>query len=96
MAEQMQMRTTAQARPPFSNGTADTLTPKDIVNTLRRHVWLIIILTIAGFFAGGVTWFLLRKYNPKYTATTLIKVLSPAKKDPMKIERIDRLKRKLK
>ena len=86
MAEQMQMRTTTQARPPFSNGTADTLTPKDIVNTLRRHVWLIIILTIAGFFAGGVTWFLLRKYNPNYTATTLIKVLSPAKKDPMKIE----------
>jgi capsular exopolysaccharide synthesis family protein len=46
---------------------------------------LIVLLTVSGFLLGGVAWYLLRRYLPKYTATTLIKVLSPAEKDPMTI-----------
>ena len=52
---------------------------------MRRHVWLITILTVAGFMMGGVSWYLLRKYAPKYTAETLIRVLSPITRDPMTI-----------
>ncbi|MBW8001984.1 MAG: polysaccharide biosynthesis tyrosine autokinase [Planctomycetes bacterium] len=62
--------------------TNNALTPKDIIAILRRHVWLIISLTIIGFMIGGVSWFLLLRYSPKYSASTFIKVLSPAEKDP--------------
>jgi capsular exopolysaccharide synthesis family protein len=61
------------------------LTPKDIMSILRRHLWLIIILTFIGFIGGGTTWFLLRRYAPKYTASTYIRVLPPVETDPMKI-----------
>ena len=62
---------------------AFTLTPKEVFGILRRHVFLIICLTISGFIAGGVSWFLLQKYLPKYTAQTFIRVLPPVEKDPM-------------
>jgi len=45
----------------------------------------IIGLTIVGLIVGGVTWFLLRRFAPKYTAKAYIKVLPPAKTDPMAI-----------
>ncbi len=59
------------------------LTPKDILTMLRRHVWLIIIMTIVGFIIGCTTWFLLKRFSPKYTAETLIEVLPPGRVDPM-------------
>lgn len=61
------------------------LTPKDIISILRRHVLLVISLTILGFIAGGVSWYLLLRYAPKYTARTYIRVLPPVEKDPMQI-----------
>jgi succinoglycan biosynthesis transport protein ExoP len=64
---------------------AAALTPKDVLGILRRHVLLILSLTVLGFFAGGGAWFLLLRYNPKYTAQTFIKVLPPVEKDPMVI-----------
>jgi capsular exopolysaccharide synthesis family protein len=46
---------------------------------------LIVSLTTLGFLVGGVAWFLLLRYNPKYTAETYIRVLPPVEKDPMTI-----------
>ena len=61
------------------------LTPKEVVGILRRHILLIVSLTMLGFIVGGVSWYLLRKYLPEYTAQTFIGVLPPIEKDPMTI-----------
>jgi len=65
--------------------TTAALTPKEIFSILRRHVWLIIVLTILGLIIAGVAWFLLLRYLPKYTAQNYIRVLSPVEQDPMVI-----------
>lgn len=72
-------------RPPTA---AVTLTPKEIIAILRRHILLIVALTTSGLIASGVAWFVLRKYAPKYTARTYIEVLSPGRVDPMTIGRL--------
>ena len=64
---------------------AAALTPKEVFGILRRHILLVISLTILGFIIGGASWYLLRKYAPKYTARTFIKVLPPVERDPMTI-----------
>ena len=64
---------------------AAALTPKEVFGILRRHIVLIVFLTVLGLGAGGGTWYLLRKYLPKYTAQTLIEVLPPVETDPMSI-----------
>lgn len=64
---------------------AVTLTPKEIFGILRRHILLVVSLTILGLVGGGVGWFLSMKYAPKYTAKTFIEVLPPVEKDPMTI-----------
>lgn len=61
------------------------LTPKEIFGILRRHILLIVSLTILGFMAGGASWYLLKNYLPEYTATTFVGVLPPIEKDPMTI-----------
>ncbi|NIP27497.1 MAG: polysaccharide biosynthesis tyrosine autokinase [Phycisphaerae bacterium] len=62
------------------------LTPKEVYSILRRHIWLIIILTIIGLIIAGIAWFLLKRYLPKYTAETYIRVLSPVVTPPLTIE----------
>jgi capsular exopolysaccharide synthesis family protein len=52
---------------------------------LRRHIWLIASMTILGFVAGGILWYLLLTFLPKYTAATYLKVLPPVEKDPTEI-----------
>jgi succinoglycan biosynthesis transport protein ExoP len=64
---------------------AATMTPKEVLGILRRHIILIIFLTMLGLGAGGGTWYLLCKYQPRYTAKTLIEVLPPVETDPMSI-----------
>ena len=64
---------------------ATTLTPRDIFLILRRHILLIISLTVVGLIMGGVAWYFLLIYAPKYSAQTLIKILPPVEKDPTKI-----------
>jgi len=64
---------------------AAALTPKEVFGILRRHILLVISLTILGFIIGGASWYLLRRYAPKYTAQTFIKVLPPVERDPMTI-----------
>jgi len=66
--------------------TTAALTPKEVYSILRRHLWLIIIpLTISGLIIAGVAWFLLKRYLPKYTAQTYIRVLSPVVTPPLTI-----------
>ena len=61
------------------------LTPKEAFGILRRHILLMVSLTILGLIVGGVSWYFLRKYAPKYTTRTFIRVLPPLEKDPMTI-----------
>ncbi len=68
-------------RPP----AAAALTPKEALGILRRHILLIIALTLLGLMIGSAGWWLIRKFYPRYTAGTLIQVLSPIETDPMTI-----------
>jgi succinoglycan biosynthesis transport protein ExoP len=61
---------------------AMALTPKEILDIFRRHIPLMVILTIIGAIAGGALWFIMAKYRPRYTAKTYVEVLSPGKADP--------------
>jgi capsular exopolysaccharide synthesis family protein len=69
----------------LKHSAATSLTAKEILGILRRHILLIIIFMILGLVAGGGIWKFLQKYSPKYTATTYIQVLSPVPTDPMTI-----------
>ncbi|MHC4114345.1 MAG: GumC family protein [Planctomycetota bacterium] len=88
MAEQIQNQMASgrliSARPRTA-APAVTLTPKEILGILRRHIWLMVFFTILGFILSGVSWYLMKKYFPKYTAATYIKVLPPVEKDPTRI-----------
>lgn len=79
------MARTAAPRPGSIPVTSASLTPKEVVGILRRHVLLIICLTVLGLAAGGGTWKLLQKYLPRFSARTYIQVLPPVEKDPMTI-----------
>ena len=70
-------------RPPV----AATMTPKEILGVLRRHLVLMVLLTIVGLVVSGVGCGALRPYLPKYTALTYIQVLSPVDEDPMGFDR---------
>ncbi|MFC1634926.1 polysaccharide biosynthesis tyrosine autokinase [Planctomycetota bacterium] len=75
----------AAPRPGSVPISSAALTPKEVLGILRRHVLLIICLTVLGLIAGGGTWKLLQKYMPRFTARTYIQVLPPVEKDPMTI-----------
>jgi succinoglycan biosynthesis transport protein ExoP len=70
-------------RSPLSSSA--TLTPKEVFAILRRHVLLIVILTIFGLITGGAGWYAFRIYLPSYCAQTYIEVLPPVESDPMTI-----------
>jgi len=70
---------------PRPAAVGEMLTPKDMLAILRRHISLIISLTVLGLIFGGVSWYLLLKYFPKYTAETIIRVLPAVERDPMAI-----------
>lgn len=63
-------------------GAGFAITPKEVVDILRRHLFLIISLTIVGAVFGVGLWVVLRKFAPKYTARTYIEVLYPGQTDP--------------
>ena len=90
MAENRPAALNRMARPPAPQpgsvpSTPPTMTPKEVFGILRRHLLLMICLTVLGLIAGGGTWKLLQKYLPRYTARTYIQVLPPVEKDPMTI-----------
>ncbi len=67
-------------RPPLP--TQVTLTPKELLGIIRRHVFLIVSLTFLGAVLGTGSWYLLRKYSPRYTAIGAVQVLPPAITEP--------------
>lgn len=74
----------AGPRPPMAAGAA-TLTPKEIVGILRRHILLMIFSATVGLVVGGVAWYLFQRFLPTYTAQTAIEVLPPGISDPMEV-----------
>ncbi len=52
---------------------------------LRRHLWMILFMTILGGALGTGGWYLMRRYRPLYRAETIVKVLPPIDTDPMDI-----------
>ena len=62
------------------------MTPKEIIGIVRRHIFLIVFMTIMGTCIGGGGWFLLRMYAPKYTSQALIEVSPPGIEDPDKLQ----------
>ena len=70
-------------RPLTPSAPTTTLTPKEIIGILRRHILMIVSCMIIGIITGGIAWFFLQKFMPKYTAKTAIEVLPPIKGDPM-------------
>ncbi len=63
-------------------GAAAGMTPKEILAILRRHWFMMIFFMVFGFGCGVGSWFLLKRYSPRYTASTFIRVLPPVEKDP--------------
>ncbi len=86
MAEEKPIASRRMAGPvgPRSPAAA-SMTAKEVFGILRRHILLIIFLTVLGFGAGGGAWKLLPMRYPRYTAKTFIRVLPPAETDPMTI-----------
>jgi uncharacterized protein involved in exopolysaccharide biosynthesis len=73
-------------RSPGAKGASETaLTPREALGMLRRHLWLILFVTLIGGAAGTGGWYLVRRYLPLYRAETAIKVLPPIVTDPMDI-----------
>lgn len=68
--------------PAIAAQTAMVITPKEIIDILRRHILLICTLTFCGVVVGAGLWFVLKRVAPKYTAKTYIEVLSPGQMDP--------------
>ncbi len=71
--------------PGVRSGSEAVLTPKEALGMLRRHLWLILFMTMIGSAAGTGGWYLIRRYVPLYRAETAIKVLPPIETDPMNI-----------
>jgi len=73
-------------RPPGARGASEAaLTPKEALGMLRRHIWLILFMTVLGGAVGSGGWYLTRRYLPLYRAETVLKVLPPVQTDPMEI-----------
>lgn len=73
-------------RPPMGSAAGGmAMTPKEIAGILRRHIWMIIILTVLGTIIGVGSWFLFDRYLPKYTYSRAIDVAMPVTQDPMTI-----------
>ncbi|MBW8016566.1 MAG: polysaccharide biosynthesis tyrosine autokinase [Planctomycetes bacterium] len=79
------VRVPARRDPANSGPAASTMTPKEIVGIIRRHIFMIVVFTILGTCAGVGSWFLVKTYFPKYTSIGAIEVLPPIDVDPTKI-----------
>ena len=86
MAQERPVTSNRRTRPagPRPAETA-SLTPREVLGILRRHIFLMFFLTLFGLAAGGGIWKLLQIKLPRYTARTYIQVLPPVETDPMTI-----------
>jgi capsular exopolysaccharide synthesis family protein len=85
MTEQKQIVANRMPGPGRPGAQTTGLTGTEVLTMLRRHIWLIVSMTILGFVAGGILWYLLLTFLPQYTATTYLRVLPPVEKDPTEI-----------
>ncbi len=86
MAQERPVTSNRRKRPAGPSPAANaSLTPREVLGILRRHVFLIFFLTLFGLAAGGGIWKLLQIKFPGYTARTYIQVLPPVETDPMTI-----------
>lgn len=86
MAEEKPIASSPMAGPVGQRSpAAASLTAKEVFGILRRHILLIILLTVLGLGVGGGIWKLLQIRFPRYTAKTFIHVLPPTETDPMTI-----------
>ena len=89
MAQERSAASKRRLPPAGQNPAASSaLTPREVFAILRRHILLIIFLTLLGLGAGGGTWKLLQIKFPRYTARTYIQVLPPVETDPMTISTV--------
>lgn len=65
--------------------SVSTLTPKEMLDMLRRHILLLVVATVLGCATGLGTWYLLRLFWPLYESQTYIKVLPAIETDPLAI-----------
>jgi capsular exopolysaccharide synthesis family protein len=72
-------------RPGAGAGGGMEMTPREIFGILRRHVWMIMVMSIFGTIIGGAAWFLCNRYIPRYTSMRAIDVDPPIEMDPMEI-----------
>lgn len=75
------LRTAASQVSPALN-----ITPKQAMDIVRRHIFLIVSLTLLGTVAGVGAYFLLGQYFPKFTSFTYLQVLQPGTEDPTRFE----------
>jgi capsular exopolysaccharide synthesis family protein len=61
------------------------MTPKEIMAVLRRHVLLLILLTVLGTATGTGLCIVLRMFWPRYTTVGAIEILEPTRDDPIVI-----------
>ena len=83
MADEKTTAVKKQAGQVVLRSATTAMTPKEVIGVLRRHMVLIIVLTIIGLAAGGAACWALRTMLPKYTASAFIEVLPPIQTDPM-------------
>ncbi len=89
MAQERPVASNRRQRPVGQSPAAtSSLTPREVFGILRRHVFLMIFLTLLGLGVGGGTWYLLQSKFPRYTARTYIQVLPPVETDPMTISTV--------
>lgn len=67
---------------PMAAGS-ETMTPREIVGILRRHLWMIILFTFTGMIIGIGAHFLLQRLAPRFSTRAQIEVLPPVEGDPM-------------
>jgi succinoglycan biosynthesis transport protein ExoP len=64
-------------------GVPDMMTPKEILGILRRHMWMILLSTIAGMIIGTGLYVLLKRVYPRYSTRARIQVLPQEMGDPL-------------
>ncbi|MBN1125983.1 MAG: polysaccharide biosynthesis tyrosine autokinase [Sedimentisphaerales bacterium] len=90
MSGQIQPRNIGALTPPggmrLPMATTPQMTPKEMLGILRRHIWLVVILTMLMSVLSVGAWFVKKTFWPEYTASSGVEVLPQGVTDPMQIE----------
>ncbi|MFA7235595.1 MAG: hypothetical protein WC058_01920, partial [Phycisphaeraceae bacterium] len=72
-----QMPLMMSGQTPGPGPAGSKFTPVDPLRLLRQYQWLLVGSAVVGVVLGSITYFLLLKFNPKYTSKAQISVNSP-------------------